>query len=151
MVNFGSSPLRVLRLKCTLDPKSPAQCVRSQETDSFSSLANVFCIVPSPGRAGEWCWLPTPLWGRSIAPELEEILEALGIPTPTSLDVEYYFQNPVGHGQPEQSRLPFVPKRSGGHSMAVEGVCSVVTIHDTESAETQGCQEREAVDGVQHT
>ena len=69
----------------------------------------------------------------------------------TSLDVEYYFQNPVGHGQPEQSRLPFVPKRSGGHSMAVEGVCSVVSIHDTESAKTQDCQEREAVNGVQHT
>ena len=120
----------------------------------------------------------------SIAPELEERLEALGVPTPTSLDVEYYFQNPVGPGQPEQSRLPFVPKRSSGvwkagllnhnmvgcmsvdsldsqdmetsncvvdRCMAVEGVCSVVSIHDTESAKTQDCQEREAVNGVQHT
>ena len=50
----------------------------------------------------------------SIAPELEERLEALGIPTPTSLDVEYYFHNPVGPGQPEPSRLPFTPKRKGG-------------------------------------
>ena len=41
----------------------------------------------------------------SIAQGLEERLQALGIPTPTSLDVEYYFDNPVGPGQPEQSRL----------------------------------------------
>ena len=50
----------------------------------------------------------------SIAQELEDKLQALGIPTPTSLDVEYYFHNPVGPGQPEQTRLPFLPVRKNG-------------------------------------
>ena len=108
----------------------------------------------------------------SIAQELEERLQALGIPTPTSLDVEYYFHNPMGPGQPEQSRLPFIPKRKNGmwkagqlnhswvgclnvdsldsqnmdldevdldHGFLPNSSSSVVTIHDTESAETQGC------------
>ena len=89
----------------------------------------------------------------SIAPELEERLEALGVPTPTSLDGEYYFQNMVGcmsvdslDSQDMETSNCVVDR-----CMAVEGVCSVVSIHDTESAKTQDCQEREAVNGVQHT
>ena len=62
----------------------------------------------------------------------------------TSLDVEYYFQNPVGPGQPEQSRLPFVPKRSGGVWKAgllnhnIVGCMNVDSL-DSQDMETNNC------------
>ena len=46
----------------------------------------------------------------SVQPELEEKLAAIGIPMPNSLEVEYYFNNPVGPGQLGQFRLSFKPK-----------------------------------------
>ena len=103
----------------------------------------------------------------SIVQELEERLQALGIPNPTSPDVEYYFHNPVQPGQPEQTKLPFLLKTKDGvwkagqlnhtgigyfnvdslesQNMELDvdsfgNEDSVVSIHDSDSADTQGCQ-----------
>eukprot|EP00439_Symbiodinium_sp_Y106_P048007 s2078_g6.t1 len=76
----------------------------------FSGKRYLHCTEPWFGRRVVLVAY-TVMGSISIPPELEEKLQALGIPTPDSLSAEYYFHNPVGPGQPEQTRLPFLPEK----------------------------------------
>ena len=76
----------------------------------FSGKRYLHCTEPWSGRRVVLVAY-TVMGSISIPPGLEEKLQALGIPTPDSLSTEYYFHNPVGPGQPEQTRLPFLPEK----------------------------------------
>ena len=112
VASYGLSPPLAIVLKPIWGFRLPAQSVRSPQIDFllFSGKCYLHCTEPWFGRRVVLVAY-TVMGSISIPPELEEKLQALGIPTPDSLSTEYYFHNPVGPGQPEQTRLPFLPEK----------------------------------------